>query len=216
MINVNNKRCREPYSLDDLHLVEAIAGHATVALANASSFEETLRRAQTDALTGLANHGHFWTTLETEIARADRYGRELSLALLDADKFKLFNDRYGHVAGDDALVGFARVIERGSRVHDTPARSGGEEFAIILPETTPEGACTFAEKIRQAVEAESFVRSGTAQPTADEPTPAELTVSIGVASYPHDEQTAGTLVERADARLYRAKDAGRNRVCGVD
>jgi diguanylate cyclase (GGDEF)-like protein len=206
VINVNNKRSREPYSPDDRQLIEAIAGHATVALANASSFEETLRRAQTDALTGLANHGHFWTTLESEIARSERHERTMSLAMLDADYFKAFNDRYGHVAGDDALIGLARAIQVSSRVHDTPARYGGEEFAIILPETTAGGARIFAEKIRQAIEAKSL---GPASAGA-------LTVSVGVATYPDDAQDPAALVERADAHLYRAKDAGRNQVCSTD
>jgi len=206
VINVNNKRSREPYALADLRLVEAIAGHASVALANARSFEETLLRAQTDSLTGLANHGHFWTTLEAEVARADRYGRELSLVLLDADHFKSFNDRHGHLAGDDALIRLARVIRQSSRLHDTPARYGGEEFAILLPETPPEGARSFAEKIRQAVECEAIAPAGGSG----------LTVSLGVATHPHDDVTAAALVERADARLYRAKERGRNRVCASD
>ena len=110
VINVNNKRNREPYSFTDLKLVEAMAGHAAVALANACTFEETLERARTDALTGLANHGYFWTTLEAEMARARRYGRGLSLAMLDADYFKAYNDRHGHRAGDEALARIAHII----------------------------------------------------------------------------------------------------------
>lgn len=206
VINVNNKRTRDPYSLDDLHLVEAIAGHAAVALSNASSFEETLRRAQTDALTGLANHGQFFTVLESEVARAQRYGRELSLVMLDADHFKHFNDTHGHRAGDGALVGLARAIRDGSRLHDTPARYGGEEFAVVLPETGLEGARLFGEKIRGAVAASTF-----------EPAPpGGLTVSVGVATLPGDANGPSELVERADARLYRAKQAGRDRVCAED
>jgi diguanylate cyclase (GGDEF)-like protein len=206
VINVNNKRSREPYSLGDLHLMEAMAGHAAVALRNARRFEETLARAQTDALTGLANHGHLWATLEAEATRADRYGRQLSVAMLDADHFKAFNDRYGHVAGDEALIGLARVIRDGSRVHDTPARYGGEEFAVVLPETSLAGARAFSEKIRTAIEAKAFADT----------TPAELTVSVGVATFPEEADSAQALVERADARLFKAKAQGRNRVCSED
>jgi diguanylate cyclase (GGDEF)-like protein len=206
VINVNNKRSREPYVIDDLQLMEAIAGHATVALSNARRFEETLLRAQTDSLTGLANHGHFFTTLEAEVARADRYGRELSLVMLDADHFKLFNDRHGHVAGDEALVGIARVLRQRSRIHDTAARYGGEEFAVVLPETAREGTIRFAEKIRQSVEAAAFSQAE----------PGALSVSIGVASFPLEAVNAATLVERADRRLYRAKAQGRNRVVATD
>ena len=205
VINVNNKRSREPYALEDLRLVQAIAGHAAVALSNARRFEETLLRAQTDSLTGLANHGHFFATLEAEVARASRYDRALSLVMVDADHFKAYNDRYGHMGGDEALVGIARMIQQRSRVHDTAARYGGEEFAIILPETPLEGAVIFAEKIRQAVEAEAF---GQAQP-------GELSVSAGVSTCPLEAQSASMLVERADRRLYLAKDQGRNRVVGA-
>lgn len=202
VINVNNKTSREPYSARDLQLMEAIAGHAAVALSNARCFEESVQRAQTDALTGLANHGHFWTTLDSEIARASRYGRVLSLAMMDVDHFKRFNDSHGHVAGDRTLREVAHVLRSHSRVHDTPARYGGEEFAIILPETDLEGAFVFAEKIRQAVEGESAV--------ANELPP--VTISIGVASLADGAETCAELVELADVQLYRAKSEGRNRV----
>jgi len=206
VINVNNKRSREPYSYNDLKLVEAMAGHAAVALANAHAFEETLERARTDALTGLANHGHFWTTLEAEMARAQRYGRELSLALLDVDRFKEYNDHHGHRGGDEALAKIARVIRERSRLHDTPARYGGEEFAIILPETPLVGAVAFAEKIRQTVEAETFAQKDMGG----------LTVSIGLARFPGEALNATQLVECADGCLYEAKARGRNCVVSSD
>ncbi|MDH3211729.1 MAG: sensor domain-containing diguanylate cyclase [Myxococcales bacterium] len=203
VINVNNKRNREAYTPDDLRLVEAIAGHAAVALFNAQRFEETLERAQHDALTGLANHGYFWSTLDREVERARRYERQLSVAMIDVDHFKRFNDRYGHVAGDEALAGIARVTREWSRVHDFASRYGGEEFALILPETGSEGSFAVAEKLREAVGAARFSHAE----------PGGLTVSVGVATFPQDAHTAGQLVEIADARLYQAKAGGRNRVC---
>ncbi|MHC4224703.1 MAG: diguanylate cyclase, partial [Planctomycetota bacterium] len=132
VINVNNKRNRKPFTRKDLGLVEAIAGHAAVALFNAKRFEETLRLAQRDSLTGLSNHGHFWSVMHVELERAARYGRELSLVMLDIDHFKEFNDGHGHLGGDEALAGVADTIGQLSRVHDIAARYGGEEFAVLL------------------------------------------------------------------------------------
>jgi diguanylate cyclase (GGDEF)-like protein len=203
VININNKRSREPFVLADLRFLEAIAGHASVALANAHRFEEVLERAQRDALTGLANHGHFWSTLDMEHQRARRYGHSLSVVMLDVDHFKAFNDRHGHPAGDQALRSVARILETKSRSHDLVARYGGEEFAVILPETPLEGAHTFAENIRTAVEDHRF---GPDQESA-------LTLSAGVATIDNKTMTAQCLVEKADERLYKAKELGRNRVC---
>ncbi len=198
VINVNNKRSQEEFDASDLRLLEAIASHAAVALANARRFEEMEVRAQRDALTNLANHGFFWSTIESEVKRAQRHERQLALIMADVDHFKAYNDRLGHRQGDSALVAVARVIARCCRVHDHPARYGGEEFAIVLPETALEGAIAFAEKVRQAVE--SLDECG-------------LTLSIGVACLDQSDGSASNLVETADAQLYRAKSAGRNRVC---
>jgi diguanylate cyclase (GGDEF)-like protein len=203
VVNVNNKRSHESFDPDDLRLLDAIAGHAAVALGNARQYEETLRRAQRDALTGLANHGHLFATLELEIERASRYGRDLSVAMIDIDNFKRFNDRHGHRAGDEALVQVANAISEISRVHDIVARYGGEEFTVVLPEAKSEGATAFGEKVRQTIEQAGFGADGKE----------ELTVSIGIASFSGDAKTATELVEAADGQLYRAKSFGRNRVC---
>jgi diguanylate cyclase (GGDEF)-like protein len=203
VINVNNKRSRIPFEPPDLRLLEALAGHASAALANAHQYETVLERAQRDSLTGLTNHGHFWATLEVEFRRAQRHVHPLSLVLFDVDHFKSFNDRFGHTAGDDALRAVARELERHSRAHDLPARYGGEEFAVLLPETTLPGARIFAEKIREVIQT---VRVG----PEDAP---PITVSAGVAEAGDGVGTAHALVELADARLYEAKAGGRDRVC---
>jgi diguanylate cyclase (GGDEF)-like protein len=206
VVNVNNKRNRAIFAEGDLRLLEALAGHASAALANAHRYEAVLDRAHRDSLTGLANHGHMWATLEVEFERADRHGRPLSFAMIDIDHFKQFNDRFGHLVGDEALCAVARVLESNSRCHDVVARYGGEEFAVILPETDLTGAREYAEKMRRAVESESV-------PPA---VSGALTVSIGVASADASVGTYQQLVARADARLYRAKQAGRNQVCVGD
>ncbi len=203
VINVNNKCNQEIYAPADLRLLEGIAGHAAVALANAHQYEEMLDRAQRDALTGLGNHGHFWSSLETETKRAARHGRDLALVMIDVDAFKAFNDRWGHLQGDSALVSVAHAIAERTRAHDLSCRYGGEEFAVILPETDLAGGTAFAEKIRQAVEAQAIGAE------AENP----LTVSVGVAYLDSPETGPAELVERADVELYRAKALGRNRVC---
>jgi diguanylate cyclase (GGDEF)-like protein len=198
VINVNNKRSQNPYASSDLRLLQTIASHAAMALANARRFEEMEERAQRDALTNLANHGFFWSTLDAEVKRADRHERELALVIIDVDHFKAYNDRHGHRQGDSALVAVSQAIASAGRAHDLAARYGGEEFAVILPETPKEGAETFGEKVRGAVEA-----------LADY----GLTVSVGVACLFDSDGTATDLVEKADAELYRAKSQGRNQVC---
>jgi diguanylate cyclase (GGDEF)-like protein len=200
VVNVNNKRTQESFGNDDLRLLEAIAAHAAVALGNARQYEETLRRAQRDALTGLANHGHLFQTLDLEFERARRYDRDLAVAMIDLDHFKEFNDRFGHPCGDDALRAVADVITQITRVHDLVARYGGEEFTVILPETDLAGAIALGEKVRTAVAGAGFGPDGRT----------ELTVSVGVAGLTPDLSGPGGLVEAADAELYRAKDAGRN------
>lgn len=204
VINVNNKRDRSVFSHSDLRLLGAIATHAAMALRNANRFEELLERAQRDALTGLANHGHFWTMLESEVKRALRYSRPLAVVMIDVDHFKRFNDRHGHLRGDTALVAVARAVAERSRVHDLAARYGGEEFAVLLPETDADGARAFGNKVRAAIEA-----LGLANGSPDD----LLTASIGVAALREDDAGAKALVEGADAELYRAKSEGRNRVC---
>lgn len=206
VININNKSSRSPFCEDDLELLVALAGQAAGSLANAQRYEAVLERANRDSLTGLANHGHFWSTLGLEFERAERHGRKVSVALLDIDHFKLFNDTHGHLAGDGALCAVARVLEGNSRSHDIVARYGGEEFAVILPETDEAGALQFAEKMRVAVEGASV------EPLGEE----ALTVSIGIASSADGIGSAQDLVARADARLYRAKSGGRNRVCSAE
>lgn len=206
VLNVNNKRCQKEFEEEDLRLLEAVAGHAAVSLANARMYEEALERAQRDALTGLANHGRFWSALQDEVRRAHRYGRQLSVVMIDVDHFKTWNDRHGHRSGDAALIAVAKTLATRSRSNDTVARYGGEEFAAILPETSLEGARIFAEKIRQSVEAHLFEVEGEG-----------ITMSVGVASLAsQSEDSAAELVEAADRELYRAKGLGRNRVCCQD
>ena len=206
VLNVNNKANHEAFHSDDLRLLEAIAGHAAAALQNAHRFEQMLHRAQRDALTGLLNHGRFWSGLEEEVKRSLRYERPVSVIMIDIDHFKRYNDRHGHIEGDAALIGVAKAIAASARTHDVVARYGGEEFAVILPETAASGAAIFAEKIRGTIESAGFGNKRAS----------ELTISAGVATLPEDGEESAALVRRADNRLYRAKASGRNRVACTD
>ena len=155
--------------------------------------------ATTDGLTGLSNHRAFQERLAEEGGRAARYGTPLSLILLDVDRFKKFNDTYGHPAGDAVLKAVARVLREGARDTDLVARYGGEEFVLLLPLTGQEGAAALAERLRTAVE--------------EQPWPLQaVTASFGVATLRLGEEVGTDLVVRADDALYQSKAAGRNRV----
>jgi diguanylate cyclase (GGDEF)-like protein len=143
--------------------------------------------------------------MDGEIERADRFGNPLSLVMLDIDKFKAVNDSYGHLQGDVVLVEVARVLRRLSRDVDLPARYGGEEMAIVLPQTDLVGAQQQAERVRSAIESMNIQR-------LDGGGPLPITASFGVASFPSEAADKTALIAAADAALYRAKRAGRNRV----
>jgi len=159
----------------------------------------------TDGLTGLYNHRHFKKELGTEIERARRYGRRLSLIMGDIDHFKDYNDAHGHPGGDVVLKMVAELFRRVCRETDIPARYGGEEFVIILPETSAEDAFSVAERIRKEIEEHRFPMQET-QPGGN------LTASFGVSTFPEDGDDPASIVDTADKRLYKAKAEGRNMV----
>jgi len=165
---------------------------------------ELERLARTDPLTGLANRRHFMEELESEVERAQRYGRPLSVVLLDLDHFKRVNDTYGHAAGDDVLRGAARALKSVCRDVDVAARLGGEELALILPETDVVGARTVAERVRERIAGQSHTA-----PSGERFT---VTASLGVATARDDTRTGEDLLHASDEALYKAKDDGRNRV----
>jgi diguanylate cyclase (GGDEF)-like protein len=176
-----------------------------VSIENATLHETVERQAVTDELTGLANLRAFHTILEREIERSRRFNTPLALVMLDLDHFKHINDEYGHQQGDEVLELVADVLRDFSRDIDAPARYGGEELAVILPQTDSEGAEQLAERIRQAVELLEV-------PRVDGQGSLRLHASFGVAALPESAATRDGLIAAADAALYRAKRAGRNRV----
>jgi len=190
------------YSAKDGEVLAALAAQVGVALDNAMLYKRQAKLARTDGLTGLPNRRRFDEDVEREVLRALRFGRPVSLLMVDLDDFKLYNDAYGHPAGDEVLRALAQVLRQHLRSVDIPARYGGEEFAVILPETDLEQALEVAERLREHV-ALMHVPFNLKQP---------ITVSIGVATLPRHAMKPETLVEAADQALYAAKQAGKNQV----
>jgi diguanylate cyclase (GGDEF)-like protein len=193
-----------PYSHDDIARLDSLVPQATIALENIHIRARMHHLAATDGLTGLWNQSKMADLLRDEQRRAQRYQRVLSILMLDVDSFKTFNVTYGHPQGDHLLRNIAAILRANVRTVDTVGRYGGEEFLIVLPETTKDAACRLAERIRGAVE-----ERGHSLPDG---VTVYRTISIGVASYPEDALNPIELVERADEAVYRAKRSGKNRV----
>ena len=191
------------FSGQDVETATLLVGHAAVALENARLHRIVEHQALVDGLTGLANRRHAEEVLGAELARAARFGQPLALVVADLDSFKAVNDRYGHPSGDVVLREFAGVIQETLREVDVAARWGGEEFVLVLPGTDAPGAVHLAERIRASFAGRTILTT--------EGEPVEVSASFGVAAYPA-AATVDELVEAADAALYEAKRAGKNRV----
>ncbi|MEU5904253.1 diguanylate cyclase [Micromonospora sp. NPDC047527] len=188
---------------DDLVTLRTFAGHAAVAVDNVRVHEEAQRLSLTDPLTGLWNYRYLRESIRREVERASRFGRMLSVLALDLDRFKDVNDTYGHAAGDTVLAEFAQRVRGEIREVDLAFRQGGEEFVVLLPETDARGAAIVAERLGAAVRETPVVVEGYAGPIV-------VTVSVGIAVYPHHGSTGAEVLEAADDALYAAKAAGRD------
>jgi diguanylate cyclase (GGDEF)-like protein len=198
-------RRKRRFSHDEEELLQYLAGQAVVSIENAALHETVERQAVTDELTGLANLRAFHSILDREIERARRFNTPLALVMLDLDHFKQINDEHGHMQGDEVLALVADVMRDFSRDIDSPARYGGEELAVVLPQTDSDGAAQLAERMREAVERLEV-------PRVDGHGSLRLRASFGVAALPENAGGRAGLIAAADAALYRAKRAGRNRV----
>jgi len=157
----------------------------------------------TDGLTNLYNRRYFDDSLSKEMARSTRHDNSLSLIMLDVDNFKNYNDTYGHPEGDEVLKDIGSIIKSSIRKIDVPCRYGGEEFAVILPETTKDNAVILAERIRERLVEKRFFPQGNR---------VNVSASFGVAQY-IDEKSSKEFIQRADEQLYQAKEKGKNKIC---
>ncbi len=185
--------------------LEMVRASLEAEISRRSKLEEKLRRlADTDALSGLANRRRFMERASSEFRRSRRYGHVMSLVMLDLDRFKNINDTHGHGAGDTVITAIGQICQSLSRIGiDVAGRVGGEEFAILLPETDKTGAQNFAERVRLVIET---------TPVFADITKIEVTASMGVATLLDDDHDLSTIMKRADDALYKSKNAGRNMV----
>jgi len=198
-------RAQREFSPDDVELLGTLGKQIGIGVESAVRFEEMSRMATIDGLTGLYNHRYFQERLQQEVARSSRYGQECCLIMLDLDHFRIYNDLFGHVLGDEVLKKMGRLLLNCTRREDLVCRYGGAEFAVVLPQTGSSTARGVAERLRQAVEAALLEES-----TVND---ANLTISLGVASFPSDGASPEGLIRRADVALAAAKQRGRNQTC---
>jgi diguanylate cyclase (GGDEF)-like protein len=200
---VDRRRIRDEGLKDEKRMIHFLGGLAAMSIKNAKVFGATKEFAEKDGLTGLYNHRYYQDTMDREMKRSDRYGDPLSVLMTDIDKFKSFNDTYGHQVGDEVLAGTAQIMADVARDSDIACRYGGEEFILILPQTDKNGAALVAERLRKTIEETIY---------DTEKGKLKVTLSVGVGTFPEDSRDKEVLVRLCDEALYRAKEAGRNRV----
>lgn len=207
VLNISDKITGEVFSVDDLSLLRSFASYASIALERSTYYSlagQLKELSITDSLTGLFNRRYFEERFIEELHRSSRHSLSFSLAMIDIDDFKLFNDTEGHLAGDELLKYIANSAKECLRVSDVIARFGGEEFAVIMPQTEKEEAYLVAERIRDTVK-EQFPCARTVFPRDF------ITVSIGISTFPYDGKERKELIRHADKALYRAKMEGKDK-----
>lgn len=196
-----------PFDEDEIQRALIVTSHTSLSLRNAEHYHRAKERALVDDVTDIYNARYLLEAMDREIRRAERYGNELSVLFLDLDRFKLVNDRHGHLIGSQALRQLSQVLGQCVRQVDTLARYGGDEFTILLVGTGEEAGTEIAERIRRIV-AETPFEAGSDQVL-------RLTCSVGVSTYPTHGRTREALLDSADKAMYRAKSKGRDRVCSA-
>lgn len=200
IVMVGPKMLEREYFYHELFFLEQLMSFVSQSVQNHLHYEHSVR----DAKTGLFNHGFFMTRLGEEIAHTRRSGGTSSLMVMDVDKFKNFNDNFGHLAGDRVLESIAFTIQQVVRAEDIPSRFGGEEFTILLPNTVHQQAWLAAERVRSAIES---------MKVDWRPPLPQVTISIGIVTFDGNDSAApNEIIHRADEALYRSKEDGRNRV----
>jgi diguanylate cyclase (GGDEF)-like protein len=191
------------YTPEDQQILEMLAAYSAIAINNARLFAEVRRLAITDSLTGVFNRRYFFTSIQNEFRRSERYGHPLSMMMLDLDHFKAINDTYGHDIGDEIIKEVSQFCQDNIRKLDILARYGGDEFVILLPETNLNHATELAERLRGMIESQS-IQIGEML--------FQMTISIGVTGIRDESVKMEDFLKNVDQALYAAKEAGRNTV----
>ena len=206
IIVADNFITNEPITKDDIRMLTMLANQAGLAIENSQLFELTMERAHSDYLTNLWNHGYFQFLLQTELEKSKATKSPLTLIMIDIDDFKIYNDTLGHQAGDKILKTLAVLLRNQSRKMDLVCRYGGEEFTIILPHTDKKEAYLIAERIRTEIQKYPFLNEAIFPNK-------QLTVSLGVATFPENGLLPAELITTTDRSLYQAKNKGKNNTC---
>lgn len=199
ILYVNDFKSRS-FRTEDISLFSLLTIYAGLTIERVRSIEEMRRLSITDGLTSLYNQRYLMEQMEKEVQRAGRHNRPTSVIMIDIDHFKQYNDSFGHMEGNKVLKRISRILSKSSRLTDTVGRFGGEEFCIILPEIEKDGAVGFAERLVKDIEAMKDKNR-------------KVTISAGVATFPDDASRHHDLLQKADEKLYLAKEQGRNKVC---
>ncbi|MBL7214987.1 MAG: sensor domain-containing diguanylate cyclase [Phycisphaerae bacterium] len=206
VLNLSDKDGGKSFTEEDIAIIELFRQLVGASIGNINLFEKSQRQAKTDGLTGMLNHRTFYETLEAELRRTQRYGGKLSIIMVDIDNLKPINDNYGHRAGDMAIKQIARRLSACIRQIDIAARYGGDEFSVILPNTTLTDAALAAERMVNIVRETAMIWEQIKVP---------LSISVGVAQF-DGENCAGDVTKITDQALYAAKQAGKGRVYVFD
>ncbi len=207
VFEIISKTTKEPFTKDHLALFQRLVDHASLAIEMTSIYQKMTELSITDDLTKLFNTRYLNRTLETELTRSIRHKTSLSLIFMDIDHFKAINDNYGHLVGSKLLVEIGQLLIKCLRTIDIVARYGGDEFVIVLPQTSAGSALNIAERIRRSVEQNVFLKK--------EGYSLRMTASFGVASYPESAKTKEDLLRLADEAMYRVKNQTRNGVYAI-
>lgn len=200
---VIGRRTKNPFNEGEISLAKIICRESAKSMTSSLNFQKVKELAIRDGLTGLYNHRHFQEMLSYTIVHSDRYSAQASLLMIDVDDLKVINDTYGHQAGDTVLSSIGNILSETLRKVDIPARYGGDEFAVILPNTNKAGSIAVAEKIRSRLKRISL------RPDSRE---IQVTFSIGIATYPQCAASKELLIEKSDRALYESKNQGKNKI----
>lgn len=208
LIIADNLYTQKTITEDDLRMFTMLANQAGLAIENSHLYEMVRHKSRTDSITNLWNHGFFQDQLSAEIDRLHNPNFPISLVMMDIDDFKKLNDTQGHHYGDTVLKEIANILKDSSRENDYACRYGGEEFAIILTQTSKEQALVIAERIRKRI-------ADHALPASSQEHAIKTSVSVGIATFPHDASSKEDLIAKADKAMYIAKFSGKNQTVGI-